>query len=156
MKKRIVAALMLLAMLVAMIPTAFAADETAQSVVLRDLKSMTFDGEPWSIEDYPVKTSDVGCYCIAVDEVGFRKDGNLNNYAFYIYVYNPSGQEIVSTSASNRVQMAVAWNDDGSPSEYEKFKMTLISVSSEAGYENVFYKFRVEDRVCNYDGLTMK
>ncbi|MBE6660572.1 MAG: hypothetical protein E7605_04125 [Ruminococcaceae bacterium] len=156
MKKRIVAAFMLLAMLVAMIPSAFAADETAQSVVLRDLKSMTFDGEPWSIEDYPVKTSDVGCYCIAVDEVGFRKDGNLNNYAFYIYVYNPSGQEIVSTSASNRVQMAVAWNDDGSPSEYEKFKMTLISVSSEAGYENVFYKFRVEDRVCIYDGLTMK
>ena len=156
MKKRIVAVLLLLAMFVAMIPASFAAEETSQSVVLRDLQSMTFDGEPWNIEDYPVKTSDVGCYCIAVDEVGFRKDGNLNNYAFYIYVYNPSGQEIVSTSLSNRVQMAVAWDEDGQPTEYEKFRMTLISVSSEAGYENVFYKFRVEDRASDYDGTTMR
>ena len=155
MRKRIISLILLAVMLFSMIPTSLAAD-AEHTRVWRDLASMEFDGEPWNAGDFPAKTTDVGVYVIAVDEVGFRKDGNLAGYGFFLYLYNPSGQTFKLQGGNNTVQMAVSWNEDGTPKDYEKFNLTAISVSNEPGYGGVFMKMRVEDHASSVDGLTMK
>ena len=52
--------------------------------------------------------------------------------------------------------MAVAWNEDGTVSEYEKFTLMLKSASTESGYEDVFLKYRLLDRKSSFDGKTIK
>ena len=154
MMKRIIATLLMLAMILAMIPATLAAD-AEHSQVWRDLASMEFDGEPWDSRDYPADSKDSGVYVVAVDEVGFRKNGDLSGYAFYLYLYNPSGETFRFENGST-VQMAVAWNEDGTPKEYEKFDLRLVSASDEAGYHNVYLKVSVVDHPSGVDGSTMK
>ena len=155
MMKRIIATLLMLAMILAMIPTSFATD-AAHSRVWQDLAAMEFDGESWDVRDYPADPSDTDVYVVAVDEVGFRKNGELSGYAFFLYLYNPSGKVFNFTNGYNKVQMAVAWDADGTPTEFEKFDLQCVSSSDEAGYNNVFLKLAVVDHASSVDGLTMK
>ena len=154
MKKRIAALILAVFLLFAMIPTVYAEEDAYTSTVLKDLSSMHFDGKSWDIRDFPKKEDDPNVYLIAVDEKGFRKNGNLDDYELNVYVYNPSGQAIANTP--NKAQMAVAWNEDGTVSEYEKFTLMLKGFSTEEGYENVFIKYRVFDHKSAIDGKTMK
>lgn len=154
MKKQIFSIIMVLVLFISLVPVTHAKETVYTSTVLKDLSSMKFDGEFWDIRDYPKNENDPNVYLIAVDEKGFRKDGNLDDYELNVYVYNPSGQAI--ENSPNKVQMAVAWNEDGSVSEYEKFTLMLKSFSTEEGYENVFIKYRVFDHKSTIDGKTMK
>ena len=52
---------------------------------------------------------------------------------------------------ANKVQMAVAYDNEGNPKAYEKFHLECVSVS-DGDYRNLFYKFKVIDR--EIDGKT--
>ena len=52
---------------------------------------------------------------------------------------------------ANKVQMAVAYDNEGNPKAYEKFHLECVSVS-DGNYRNLFYKFKVIDR--EIDGKT--
>ncbi len=122
--------------------------------VLDDLESSA----EFKLEDYPK------------DESGNEKSAKVINFvewcyspyvkgdfALYVYFYNPQGLKIDGASPSNRIQMATAYkNADGTPadvpskdttpSNYDTFPVVFCNASERAGYEGLFYKFRVVDQ----------
>lgn len=120
--------------------------------VLEDLNSSTVNGKSFDLRDYPYN-SELDVKLINFVEFAYSYTGNDNdNYSLYLYVYNPKGFNIGTATRQNKVQMAVEYNDDGEPSRYEKFNLIYCSKST-GDYNNLFYKFRVEDRKLS-DGST--
>ncbi len=125
--------------------------------VLDDLKST--DG--FSLVKYPYYES-VKPEMKVIDFVEYCYDYRANmrdNYGLYLYVYNPNGQNIVTNSTKNKVQIAVAYDSDpitekSNALTYEKFDLRFCSVSSGAGVEKLFYKFKVVDHK-SADGKTI-
>ncbi len=125
--------------------------------VLDDLKSM--DG--FSLVQYPFYES-AEPEMRVVDFVEYCYDFRANmrgNYGLYLYVYNPNVQNIVTNSTKNKVQIAVAYDSDPITEKsvaltYEKFDLQFCSVSSGAGVNRLFYKFKVIDHK-SADGKTI-
>ena len=78
-------------------------------------------------------------YCYSFDSA------KNQNFTLFIYVYNPSGEELIDNTYLNSVQMAVGYNKEGKPNDYKKFNLKLCSVS-EGDYARLFYKFKVIDK----------
>lgn len=92
----------------------------------------------FDIKDYPANAN--GVYEIFTFlEYGYSK--NWTQYGLYLYVYNPQQKEISRSSASNKANVAVAYNDDGDASSYQRFEMKFCSASA----DGLFYKFRIID-----------
>lgn len=121
--------------------------------VLEDLQSSTANGKPFDLTDYPFNESgDIGL--ITFIEYCYSYKANLqNNYGMYVYLYNPSGKEIDISSKSNKIQMAVSYDSDKIPNDYEKFDLKFLSKSI-GNYMNLFYKFKVVDHT-SADGKTI-
>ena len=47
-------------------------------------------------------------------------------YGLYIYVYNPSEKPIDEITSSNTINMAVSFNKDGTPDEYENVQIEFF------------------------------
>lgn len=81
-----------------------------------------------------------------------------DNYGLYLYFYNPQGLDIDTDSKANKVQIAVSYETDKEgytiPKAYEKFDLQFCSVSTDADYYRLFYKFKVIDHVSD-DGKTI-
>lgn len=122
--------------------------------VLDDLTSSTVNGKPFDIKAYPFDESkDV--QVINFVEYCYSYKGNMQgNYGLYIYVYNPKGLNISTGSKSNKIQMAVSYDEEGNPDDYAKFDLLFLSKSEDSNYKNLFYKFKVVDRKIN--GTTFK
>lgn len=129
-----------------------AAETETYSEVYSDLSRAVLEGETFDPADYPKNTSDTGIYLLTVNEAGYSTS-DMSDYGFYIYLYNPSGQAISVASERNRIQLATAWNDDDGATDYAKFYLEFVSVSSEEGYEYVFYKAKVGTRVDSTVGI---
>lgn len=115
--------------------------------VMDDLNSATVNGEKFNIADYdadPNKEPEI----INFVEYCYSYYKNMqSNYGLYLYVYNPQGLNFEPYNTSNKVQLAVAYNDDGSPKKYDKFQLQYCSKSEDANYKNRFYKFKIVDKV---------
>lgn len=77
---------------------------------------------------------------------------NPGDFALYIYFYNPQNLKIETGSYSNKVQMAVEYDQDlvtsdAMPTDYDTFNLIFCNKSERPNYEGLFYKFRVVDRV---------
>lgn len=120
--------------------------------VMDDLKS----SKNFNILSYPFYESEkpemfiinVVEYCYTFDIL------RQENYGLYLYVYNPNGRDINITEGVNKVQMAVGYDSEGLPNDYEKFGLKFCSKSEEKYYEGLFYKFKVIDHLSK-DGKTM-
>lgn len=120
--------------------------------VLNDLTSSTADGQAFDLKDYPYDESKQA-QVIHFAEYCYSYKANMrNNYGLYVYIYNPQGLNLSTTSKSNKIQMAVRYDADGNPSDYAKFDLQFLSKSEESNYKNLFYKFKVVDKVI--DGKT--
>lgn len=116
-----------------------APEEFESRGVLEDLQGMTVDGEPFSITDYPANADGTPqlitlaeyCYAYYADMQGY--------YGIYIYVYNPAQTNYDFTSGKCKVEMHVGGNGN-----YKKYKLKLLSTTTQAGYDNRFYKLKVE------------
>ncbi len=119
--------------------------------VLEDLLS----AENFDIKQYPINKSldtfiaqNFVEYCYSFDEK------NRGNYSLYLYLYNPSLIELDTTSYDNKIQLAVGYDSEGKPNNYEKFNLTFCSVS-DGDYKRLFYKFKVQDHRSSHDQKTI-
>ncbi len=124
--------------------------------VLDDLRGE----KSFKIENYPFQETDTPqMHVINVVEYCYSFRANQRgNYGLYLYVYNPNGQDILTDSVANKVQIAVAYDSspvtsESKPTDYEKFRLQFCSRSA-GDYKNLFYKFKVIDHK-SADGKTI-
>ena len=134
--------------------------------VLDDLAGMTIDGKDFSLADFPKNTKDSPriltfveyCYAYNADMRGY--------YGLYIYLYNPQQIAFECINGKNKLEMLA-----GDMQNYQKYDLQLLSVTTQAGYESRFYKFKVvftetqraevlqalnsESRVYNINGIEL-
>lgn len=74
-----------------------------------------------------------------------------DDFALYVYFYNPQNLKIIEDSYINSIQIATKYNLDvitsnSIPSDYEKFDLVYCNKSTKSNYEGMFYKFRIVDK----------
>lgn len=117
--------------------------------VLDDLESSS----DFSLSQYPANEDDGSISIINFVEFCYSSNTTKQgDYGLYLYLYNPSAKKINTKSPLNMVQMAVAYNEEGSPTVFEKFHLKFCSISTRTNYERVFYKFKVVDHISTVDG----
>lgn len=157
-RNKLLLCIMALAMVVCTIFTmaqpiiAFAAESEAKfdsTNVLEDLQSSKINGKAFDMKDYPFdETKDI--QVISFVEYCYSYKANLrNNYGLYVYIYNPKGWNLSTSDKQNKIQMAVAYDAEGNPTDYQKFSLEFCSKVESGDYKNLFYKFKVVDRKVN-------
>lgn len=117
--------------------------------VLDDLKSSSDGGKAFNLNDYPFDESK-DIQVINFVEYCYSYKANMRgNYGLYVYVYNPKGLNLSTSSKSNKIQMASSYDADGNPNDYLKFDLQFLSKSEDSNYRNLFYKFKVVDKEVN-------
>lgn len=117
--------------------------------VLDDLRSSKVNGKPFDIADYPFNESK-DIRVISFVEYCYSYKANLrDNYGLYVYIYNPKGLNLSTNEKQNKIQMAVAYDAEGNPTDYAKFSLEFCSKVESGDYKNLFYKFKVIDHKVN-------
>ena len=117
--------------------------------VLEDLSSSTVNGKPFDIKNYPFDETKPVQIISFVEYCYSYRANKRDNYGLYLYVYNPKGLNLSSSDKDNKVQMAVSYNEEGRPDNFEKFSLQLCSKVESGNYKNLFYKFKVIDHKVN-------
>lgn len=108
--------------------------------VMADLEGSTIDGKPFDVKDYGFnewkKTSVLFLaeYCYSFYS---SRQGNFN---LYLYVWNPQGLQFLENHSQNTVELSFG---EANTVPSANYRLTCVSVSSQQGYEKLFYKFRV-------------
>ena len=113
--------------------------------VLEDLTSSTVNGEPFDIKNYPFDESKDAQIISFVEYCYSYRANKRDNYGLYLYIYNPKGLNISTNDKDNKVQLAVSYNSEGRPDNFEKFSLQFCSKVESGNYKNLFYKFKVID-----------
>ena len=109
-----------------------------QTDVLDDLSGAVIGGKPFDVRDYPFDERGKP-QIVAFAEYGYSfYADNQGDYGLYVYVYNPQGQAIDTDTDRNKIALAY-----GGRENWTKYNLEFSDYSSEAGYEGLFYKFRV-------------
>ena len=110
-----------------------------QTDVLEDLSGAVIGGKPFDVRDYPFDERGKP-QIVAFAEYGYSfYADNQGDYGLYVYVYNPQGQAIDTATDRNKISLAY-----GGRENWTKYNLEFLDYSSEAGYEGLFYKFRVD------------
>ena len=120
--------------------------------VLDDLLSSTVNGKPFDVRDYPFDETGEVQVISFIEYCYSYKANQRDNYGLYIYVYNPKGLNLSTDSKRNKIQMAVSYDAEGNPDDYEKFSLEYCSKVESGDYKNLFFKYKVIDR--KIDGQT--
>lgn len=85
-------------------------------------------------------------------------EARRDDYALYVYFYNPQGLDIHEDSNQNKIVLAVDYDkypitQDSLPTSYETFDLAFCSKTG-GDYANLFYKYRVIDHK-SADGKTI-
>lgn len=117
-----------------------------QTNVLDDLES----AEDFNLIEYPFDKTGVfspkvvnfveWCYSVVTTK--------QDDFALYVYFYNPEGLKIDIASFSNKIQMATKYDSvlvtyDSKPTDYSTFPLIYCNKSERPNYEGLFYKFRI-------------
>ena len=109
-----------------------------QTDVLDDLSGAVIGGKPFDVRDYPFDERGKP-QIVAFAEYGYSfYADNQGDYGLYVYVYNPQGQAIDTATDRNKISLAY-----GGRENWTKYNLEFLDYSSEAGYEGLFYKFKV-------------
>ena len=122
--------------------------------VMEDISSI----EEFNLKDYPKNILKNPMVLNLTEFCYSFYDNNMQDYALYLYIYNPSEKPLETTTYKNRVQMATAFNEDNTPISFNKFFLEFCSVSN-GDIANRFYKFRILDteeiaKNCSKDRLS--
>ena len=103
--------------------------------VAKDLEGS--DG--FDFADYPADASkDTQIYTFL--EYGY--DGTDNSkFGLYLYIYNPTQKDFSRSSASNKANVAVAFDEKDNASSYQRVNLIFCSATS----DKLFYKYRIDD-----------
>lgn len=122
-------------------------EEGTQSVVKLDHTRVMDDllsADGFNVLNYPFDQTEDKMVVINFIEYCYSyKLDSQDNYALYIYVYNPQGIEI-DTLKTNKVQMAVEFDEERNPTRYEKFDLEFCD-KSQGDYAELFYKFKIKN-----------
>lgn len=106
---------------------------------LDDLSGAVIGGKEFDIADYYWNVNSQP-QMIYFAEVGYSFFANeQDDYALYIYVYNPSGIVFDTNSVYNRLELAFGEENI----QYDKYTLLFLSYSQAGGCEGLFYKFKV-------------
>ena len=109
-----------------------------QTDVLEDLSGAVIGGKPFDVRDYPFDERGKP-QIVAFAEYGYSfYADNQGDYGLYVYVYNPRGQAIDTDTDRNKISLTY-----GGRENWTKYNLEFLDYSSEAGYEGLFYKFKV-------------
>ena len=114
----------------------YAAAETTNydnTDVMADLESMTIGDNRFDAADYPANPEGSPQILAFVEYCYSYYADSQDNYALYVYVYNPAQLDIKS---DRRNQIQFSAGNSGS----NKYPLTLLSTSS----DKLYYKFKVE------------
>ena len=132
---------------------AYAADDGSigfdNTNVLDDLSSSTAGGKAFDITNYPFNENGEVQIISFIEYCYSYKANQRDHYGLYIYVYNPQGLNLSTDSKQNKIQMAVSYDAEGNPNDYEKFSLEFCSKVESGDYKNLFYKYKVIDREIN-------
>ena len=151
---RVVALAMVLFTLFSVFSTvAYAADSGSigfdNTDVVDDLSSSTAGGKAFDIKNYPFNENGEVQIISFIEYCYSYKANQRDHYGLYIYVYNPQGLNLSTDSKQNKIQMAVSYDAEGNPNDYEKFSLEFCSKVESGDYKNLFYKYKVIDREIN-------
>lgn len=126
------------------IPSAvvFAADGNVAPNYVYDATDVTKDlegSEGFDFANYPADASkDTQIYTFL--EYGY--DGADNSkFGLYLYIYNPKQKNFSRSSASNKANVAMAFDSKGNATSYQRVGLIFCSATS----DKLFYKFRIDD-----------
>ena len=126
------------------IPSAvvFAAGGNVAPNYVYDATDVTKDLEGaggFDFANYPADASkDTQIYTFL--EYGY--DGADNSkFGLYLYVYNPKQKAFSTSSASNKANVAMAFDSKGNATSYQRVGLIFCSATS----DKLFYKFRIDD-----------
>ena len=121
--------------------SAYAAESSVpfdETDVLNDLKGSTIGGKPFDVNDYP-HNGNADPQIIAFAEFCFSYyENKQDDYAFYVYVYNPQDVAFDTDTERNKIQFST-----GKDSSYHKYPLDFVRYSEGAGLEGRFFKFKV-------------
>lgn len=77
-------------------------------------------------------------------EYCFSDSESLRNefYALYVYVFNPTREDISERAGTNRINMAVEYDSKGNPTKYDNLRLKFCGKTS-GKYDRYFYKYRI-------------
>lgn len=113
--------------------------------VLDDLTSSSINGQPFDFKDYPYDENGKLSIVSFVEYCYSYKTNMRTNYGLYLLIYNPQALNLSTNTKQNKIQMAVSYDKNGTPTRYEKFDLLFLSKSS-GDYKNLFYKYKILDR----------
>lgn len=156
MKKSILSVLIISLILLLAFPIPAFAAETGDVIlsyekfentnVVEDLNSANVDLDAYAAKDEVA--------LITFQEFAYSYySSKMGDFGLYVYIYNPSAKAILTDSKSS-ITIAVSYDEDGKPDDYEKFSLKVCSRST-GEYSNLFYKFRVVDHI-SAEGSTIK
>lgn len=126
------------------IPSAvvFAADGNVAPNYVYDATDVTKDlegADGFDFANYPADASkDTQIYTFL--EYGY--DGTDNSkFGLYLYIYNPQQKDFSRSSASNKANVAVAFDEKDNAASYQRVGLIFCSATS----DKLFYKFRIDD-----------
>ena len=110
-----------------------------KSTVIEDLKGSTLNGQKFDLANYPFDEKGSPKLISFLEYCYSYKTSMQDNYALYIYIYNPQGKEFNVSSNRNKIQLRA-----GETGNFEKYELTFLNYTNEIGYEGLFYKFKVK------------
>lgn len=126
------------------IPSAvvFAADGNVAQNYAYDATDVTKDlegADGFDFANYPADASkDAQIYTFL--EYGY--DGTDNSkFGLYLYIYNPKQKNFSRSSASNKANVAMAFDEKDNATSYQRVGLIFCSATS----DKLFYKFRIDD-----------
>lgn len=130
------------------IVVAFNTSAVAYAVDVSDAISYTYDttdvmkdlegSEGFNVKDYPIN-KDGNLQILTFLEYGYSK--TWNHYGLYLYIYNPQQKSLSRSSASNKANVAIAYDEKDEASSYRRFNLVFCSASD----DRLFYKYRIDD-----------
>lgn len=117
-------------------------EDIENSDVISDLKRMGID-----ITKYQKDLEADHCRMLYFLEYGYDYYASDADYGLYVYVWNPTGKVINTTTGMNSIELQISptANVDRDGLGFLKYKLELCNYSTLQGYEHVFYKFKVAD-----------
>lgn len=105
--------------------------------VLDDLQNSTIGGNAFNIEDYPHNENGIPQVLSFVEFCYSQYTNKQDDFGLYIYVYNPQDIAFDTNTERNKIQFRCG----NLPSA--KYTLDFLNYSKAAGYEGLFYKFRI-------------
>ena len=108
--------------------------------VWNDLQSATYDGADIDLNLYNFDSKKNVQIVSFVEFCYSPFTTKQDDFGLYVYVYNPRGLDWTKKPAENKIQFRYTGK---TTSNFDKYSLQFLNKSEAAGYEGLFYKFKI-------------